>query len=103
MLKRRSDLPKSQPIASSTTEMINNSDFYIAFPYEEFCYQEIQKPGSLIRIKSPDKMGKSTLMARILAHSEKLGYRTVSLDLAQTNQRFFNDIDKFMQWFCASV
>ncbi|MFN5516564.1 MAG: AAA-like domain-containing protein [Cyanobacteriota bacterium] len=103
VLKRRSDLRQSQPIASSATEMINDSDFYIAFPYENRCYQEIQKPGSLIRIKSPDKMGKSTLMARILAHSEKLSYRTVSLDLAQTNQRFFNDIDKFMQWFCASV
>jgi hypothetical protein len=103
VLKRRSEQPKSPPIESSPTEMINDSDFYIALPYEERCYQEIQKPGSLIRIKSPDKMGKSTLMARILAHSEKLGYRTVSLDLAQTNQRFFNDIDKFMQWFCASV
>jgi hypothetical protein len=103
VLKRRSEQPKSPPIESSPTETINSSDFYIAFPYEELCYQEIQKPGSLIRIKSPDKMGKSTLMARILAHSEKLGYRTVSLDLAKTNQQFFNDIDKFMQWFCASV
>jgi hypothetical protein len=48
-------------------------------------------------------MGKSVLMARLLTHANDRGYRTVTIDLAQTNQSFFADLDRFMQWFCASV
>jgi hypothetical protein len=80
-----------------------DSRFYITSPYEERCYEEIQKPGSLIRIKSPHNMGKSSLMAKVLAQASQLGYRAVTIDLEQTNQKFFDDLDKFMQWFCASV
>jgi hypothetical protein len=42
-------------------------------------------------------------MARTLAYATQQGYRAVTIDLAQTNQKFFDDLDKFMQWFCASV
>ncbi len=80
-----------------------DSRFYITSPYEERCYEEIQRPGSLIRIKSPHNMGKSSLMAKVLAQASQLGYRAVTIDLEQTNQKFFDDLDKFMQWFCASV
>jgi hypothetical protein len=48
-------------------------------------------------------MGKSSLMLRVLDRAAKLGYRTVAIDWEQTNQKFFHDLDKFMQWFCASV
>jgi AAA-like domain/CHAT domain len=77
--------------------------FYITSPYENRCNEEVKKPGSLIRIKSPHKMGKSLLMARVLNYAQAQGYRTVTIDLAQTNQKFFGDVEKFMQWFCASV
>jgi AAA-like domain/CHAT domain len=80
-----------------------DSPFYIASPYENRCHEEVKKPGSLIRIKSPHNMGKSSLMARVLDYSSKLCYRTVTIDLTQTNQKLFDDLDKFMQWFCASV
>lgn len=80
-----------------------DSRFYIPSSYEERCYDEVKKPGSLIRIKSPHKMGKSSLMARVLDHAAQLGYRTVVLNLEAANQKLFTDLDKFMQWFCASV
>ncbi len=57
----------------------------------------------MIRIKSPQNMGKSSLAIRILNHATTQTYRTVTLDLQQTNAKFFKDLDKFMQWFCASV
>jgi len=66
-----------------------DSRFYITSPYEERCYEEIQRPGSLIRIKSPHNMGKSSLMAKVLAQASQLGYRAVTIDLEQTNQKFF--------------
>lgn len=80
-----------------------DSQFYIDSAYEERCYEEVTQPGSLIRVKSPHDMGKSSLVLRVLTRAEQLGYRTVMIDLEQTNQKFFNDLDLFMQWFCASV
>jgi AAA-like domain/CHAT domain len=79
------------------------SGFYIHSVYEKRCFQEIAKPNSLIRIKSPNNMGKSSLMLRILNQARQLGYRTVTLDLRQANKKFFDDYDKLMQWFCASI
>ena len=80
-----------------------DSGFYIHSPYEERCYEEIKKEGALIRIKSPRNMGKSSLMVRVLAQAKQLGYRTVTLNLDLANQKLFDDLDKYMQWFCASV
>lgn len=80
-----------------------DSRFYVPSSYEERCYDEVRKAGSLIRVKSPHKMGKSSLMKRVLAQGDVLGYRTVTLNLEETNQKLFTDLDKFMQWFCASV
>jgi|GEM_PF-3490444 len=80
-----------------------DSRFYILAAAEDRCYEEVKKPGSLIRIKSPHQMGKSSLMIRVLAQAKQLGYRTVTLNLEGVDQRFFTDIDLFMQWFCATV
>jgi hypothetical protein len=80
-----------------------DSPFYIPFPQESRCYLAIQAEGALIRVKSPQNMGKSSLAIRILNHAKGQNYRTVTLDFQQTNAKFFQDLDKFMQWFCASV
>jgi len=81
----------------------HDSPFYI-HPVEELrCCEEIEQPGALIRIKSPKGMGKSSLMARLLAHAASKGYRTVPLNLEEVNQRFFDDPDCFMKWFCSAV
>lgn len=81
----------------------HDSPFYIHPAEESRCFEEIEKPGALIRIKSPKGMGKSSLMARLLAHAAGKGYRSVALNLEEANQKFFEDPDRFMQWFCAAV
>jgi hypothetical protein len=81
----------------------HDSPFYIHPAEENRCFEEIEKPGALVRIKSPKGMGKSSLMARLLAHAAGKGYRTVALNLEEANQKFFEDPDRFMQWFCATV
>jgi AAA-like domain/CHAT domain len=113
VLKRKIDSAGSapvNPVASQGVELETpegqmgiDSGFYIHSSFEERCDEEVKKAGSLIRIKSPHKMGKSSLMVRVLAHAEQLGYRTVNLNLQQGNQRLFTDLDQFMQWFCAAV
>jgi GGDEF domain-containing protein len=81
-----------------------DSNFYIYRPpIEELACDEITEPGGVVCIKSPKKMGKSSLLLRILAHGTNLGYRTVSLDFQQADISIFANIDKFLRWFCANV
>lgn len=77
-----------------------NSPFYIERPEVEIkCYESILQPGALIRIKAPQKMGKTSLMSRILDHSQQKGYRTVSLNL--WSKESLTDLNNFLQGFCA--
>ncbi|HIK04331.1 MAG TPA: AAA-like domain-containing protein [Trichormus sp. M33_DOE_039] len=81
-----------------------NSPFYIQrVPLEKHCYETILQPGSLIRIKAPEKMGKTSLLDRIIAHSKQQGYHTVRINLLQAETTFFRNLDKFLQWFCFYV
>lgn len=97
------------PLPSSAPKLPKNQDnlashFYIERPpIEELCYQEISKPGALIRIKAPRQMGKTSLMARVLDRGSKLGYQTVALSLQLVDSQTFKNLDKFLRWFCASV
>jgi hypothetical protein len=81
----------------------HDSAFYIHTADEARCCTELDRPGALIRIKSPKGFGKSSLTARLLAYASGKGYRTVALNLEGTDQKFFADTDHFMQWFCAAV
>ncbi|MEJ6486813.1 AAA-like domain-containing protein [Nostoc punctiforme UO1] len=70
---------------------------------EEQVYKEISKPGALVRIKAPKEMGKTSLLLRILDYAESQGYRTVSLNLEQTDQAILSDLNRFLRWLCANV
>ncbi|MBV8886916.1 MAG: AAA-like domain-containing protein, partial [Chroococcidiopsidaceae cyanobacterium CP_BM_RX_35] len=72
-------------------------------PIESRCYETILKPGALIRIKAPRKTGKTSLMARILVQSAKQGCGTVPLSFQLADSRIFQDLDKFLRWFCVNV
>lgn len=81
-----------------------NSRIYIPRPpIEELACAEIAEPGSVIRIKAPRKMGKSSLMLRILAHATGLGYHTVSVDFQQADKAVFASLEKFLRWLCVNV
>lgn len=80
------------------------SVFYIERPpIESRCYDAIAKPGSLIRIKAPRQMGKTSLMARALQQAEAQGCVKVPLSFQLADGKVFADLDKFLQWFCASI
>ena len=80
------------------------SAFYVERPPVEVrAYKEIVKPGSLIRIKAPKQMGKTSLMARLLNHAKEQGYRSVHLNFELADSEVFTNLDKFLQWFCATV
>ena len=80
------------------------SKFYVErSPIEERCYETIVKPGSLIRIKAPRQMGKTSLMARILHQASQGDCLTVPLTFQLADSKVFQDLDKLLQWFCAVV
>ncbi|NEP08744.1 MAG: serine/threonine protein kinase [Symploca sp. SIO2C1] len=81
-----------------------NSPFYIKRPpIEDYCSQQILQPGSLIRIKAPQQMGKTSLMLRILHQAKQQNYRIVNLDLQLIDRSKFQDLDKFLRDFCINV
>jgi AAA-like domain/TIR domain len=81
-----------------------DSPFYIErLPIERDCYDEVIKPYSLIRIKAPAKMGKTSLLVRILHYAESEGYETIRLNLRTIKSQVGNDLDKFLQRLCSSV
>jgi hypothetical protein len=81
-----------------------NSSFYVNRPpIEAQACGEIDKPGSLIRIRAPRQMGKSSLMHRILAHAKQRGLQTATLNLQRADSGVFSSLDKFLRWLCANV
>jgi len=81
-----------------------DSPFYVErSPYEAQCYREILEPGTLIRIKAPRQMGKTSLMSRILYHAREQGVRTVPLSFQHADKAIFENLDHLLQWFCTRI
>ena len=81
-----------------------SSPFYIERPpIEADCYDEISRPGALIRIKAPRQMGKSSLMLRIQDFAAQQGARDVSINCQEIDAEFLENLDPFLQWFCYAI
>ncbi|MDY6782521.1 MAG: AAA-like domain-containing protein [Cyanobacteriota bacterium] len=72
-------------------------------PIETQCDREIQKPGCALRIKAPQKMGKSSLLTRILNRANTQGYRTVQIDFQEAEGAIFESLDRFLRWFSVNI
>jgi len=70
---------------------------------EQICYQEILQPRTFIRIFAPRKMGKTSLIARILDYGSSQNYHTVRLSLHRAGTQVFASSDRFLRWFCTNV
>ncbi|MDJ0705618.1 MAG: AAA-like domain-containing protein [Leptolyngbyaceae cyanobacterium MO_188.B28] len=80
------------------------SAFYIErYPQDTQCYEEIFKPGALIRIKAPRQMGKTSLMARILCKARAKGYQTIPLSFQHADQEIFSNLEQLLRWLCIRV
>ncbi|MGH8000815.1 MAG: AAA-like domain-containing protein, partial [Brasilonema sp.] len=102
---RESALPNLNFIETPGGPVPLNSFFYIErTPIEEQTYAEISKPGSLIRIRAPRQMGKTSLMYRILTYARQTGgIHTVQISFQLADSQVFTNLDKFLRWFCANV
>jgi hypothetical protein len=81
-----------------------DSPFYIERSSIDIrCYEAILQPSSLIRIKSPHQMGKTSLIDRILHRSSLQGARTVKVNFQAADRSSFDDLDALLQWFCNKI
>ena len=81
-----------------------NSPLYIERqPIEKLAYEEIQKPGALIRIKAAKEMGKTSLLLRILNYADTYGYRKINFNFAQIDCAILGNLDRFLRFLCASA
>ncbi|MFM9159984.1 MAG: AAA-like domain-containing protein, partial [Dolichospermum sp.] len=93
---------KEQLLTIAEKPANTSSSLYIQRPeIENKCYQNIQQPGALIRIKSPHKMGKTQLISRIFTHAKEKEYRTVSINL--WSPEILTDLDTFLRSFCTNL
>jgi hypothetical protein len=81
-----------------------DSIFYVESPQiTEQTYEEICKPGALVRIKAPKGMGKTSLLLRILNYAVEKEYQTVTLNLAQIDCDILGDLNRFLRFLCTSA
>ncbi|NES77300.1 MULTISPECIES: AAA-like domain-containing protein [unclassified Okeania] len=103
MVQPQDDLQPRPPTAPGG-QMPLDSVFYIDRPIiESLCYEGIQQPGTPLNIRAPKQMGKTSLMSRILVFAKSMGYQTVSLNLQLADAKILQDLESFLQWFCAGV
>ncbi len=88
-----------------TRSLSSDSSFYInRSPLEELCYQEISRSsGCLIRIKAPARMGKTSLLRRIITKAKQQNYQTVRISLRTINRKSFTDLDLFLESLCLKI
>lgn len=106
--KYQEELP--QTLLSSTLELAYpegsvslDSPYYIDRGVEYKCYETILQSGSLIRIKAPKQMGKTSLLNRIIAHAESKSYRTARLNILDADEANFRNLNEFLRWFSANI
>jgi hypothetical protein len=81
----------------------DNTLYILRLPTEQQCLEEISRAGALLRIKAPEKMGKTSLIQFLLAEVEKTGDRHIYLNLQTAETGMFSSLDKFLRWFCANL
>jgi len=89
----------------SEKESSENFDTYVRrLEIETICYEHLLQPGSLVRIKAPSLMGKTSLIIQVINQLAKKSYRNVilSFELADRNTHF-TQLNKFLRWFCSNI
>jgi len=90
-------------VANPGVNAVDHSLYIFRPPTEQQCLEEINRPGALLRIKAPEKMGKTSLIQLLLAEVEKRGDRHIYLNLQTAESSMFSGLDRFLRWFCANL
>lgn len=96
--------PRLEPLKFPGGAVSVHSSLYVDRPpVEERVYAEITRPGSLIRIKAPKQMGKTSLLYRVLAYARQKQLHTVILNLQKADSTLLTDLNQFLRWLCLNI
>lgn len=100
---RLTDIIESEKVVPPPEPPTISDKFYVEFPaVEAQCFEALAKPGALLRIKAPQKMGKTLLMVKLLSQMQPQ-FQTAILSFDLADQTVFTSLKGFSQWFCAAV
>lgn len=100
-LLRQVSIPSAIPLPSTSSDY--NPQYIARPPIESQCFEAIQNPGALIRIKAPKKMGKTLLLEHILNFAQEQGYQAVQINLMRIEDAILQDLDRFLKFFSSRV
>jgi hypothetical protein len=96
--------PANGSTAATVTDLVIDENYIERPPVETVCYETIVKPGSLLRIKAPKYMGKTSLVNQIVSVAASHQYRSVNLSFELADRRkHFVDLNQFLRWFCLNI
>lgn len=80
------------------------SSFYVPRPpAEEQAFNELKRPGGLLRIKAPSNTGKTSLLLRALEYARREGALTVLINMQEADTAILEDLGLFLRWLCRNV
>jgi hypothetical protein len=90
-----------KPIESPKQQVLA---FYVERPpIEENCYRAIVQSGALIRIKAPEKMGKTLLIGQIFERLNPKDYRRARVSLKELDKEDITHLERLLRCFCQEV
>lgn len=72
-------------------------------PIEDLAVATLHQPGGLVRIKAPQRMGKTSLINHVMGVAHQAGIKTVFVDFRQADANALGDVDQFLRWFSWAI
>ena len=83
---------------------LNSSRYVERIEVEKQCYNCLLQPGALLRLKAPQRMGKTLLISTILSRLKKQqDYRAITVSFKLLDSINSVTLDRLLQWMCANA
>ena len=97
------EAPNTQIAFPSVGLSVQSSFYMLRPPAEEQSFSELDRPGGLLRIKSPSNTGKTSLLLRALSYAREQGARTILINIQEADTAIMSDLGRFLRWFCRNA
>lgn len=79
------------------------SPFYQERRCDDLGFRALQQPGSLLQVRSPRGMGKTSLVNQLLHRAQLQTYQTILFDIQSLEADWLSQWELFLRWFCLSL
>ena len=79
------------------------SEYYIEREHEASFISRVTEPGALLRIRGPRQYGKTSLLARVMAHAKKNKHDVISIDFQDISEQTLANLESLIWQFCRRI